>query len=78
MLSAIRDLGALFTKVLDNGQLVEGKVLSIVIDDEACFTSIDIENFFQEKKNLYLFKEYVIRRNIPAPFASITTPKNFS
>ncbi len=76
MLSAIRDIGELVSnKPITSERQIEGKVLSVLINpQEPSSIEIGIEDFSNEKKDVYLFKAGSSRGNLPAPFAPITDP----
>lgn len=76
MLSAIKDIGYLVSsKDLFSKRQIEGKILSVVLDEtNSSFQEIGIEHFDIDKTNRYLYKEGASKGNKPAPIAQITEP----
>ncbi|MFB3896897.1 MAG: TIGR02556 family CRISPR-associated protein [bacterium] len=77
MLSAIKDIGNLVSeKSWTNTKLIEGKIISILIDPEKeSYMGIDIEDFDSTKTNLYLYKSGSSKGNVSSPFCPLTEPQ---
>lgn len=76
MLSAIKDLGYLVSSAdLSTKKQIEGKILSIVLDEtNSNFQEIGVEDFDVDKTDRYLYKGGASKGNKPAPIAQITEP----
>ncbi|MGC8925495.1 MAG: TIGR02556 family CRISPR-associated protein [Calditerrivibrio sp.] len=71
MLTAIKEIGEIVTVKEKN---IDGKVLTIMLDNEQTYLGIEIEDYDSEKVNKYLYKEGASKGNAPSPFCPITEP----
>lgn len=57
MLKAIRDIGELYGKAKIYDEVKADRVLVLVFDEKGKFLRIDLENFFEDKQEKYIYKE---------------------